>query len=107
MALDAQTVADAHALEDGGTFKGLPIERRLAKAGVALQHVEAYAAGAPEDVKLEAAIRALGYELQMPSAPLREDGEGRVFMATRASIMIGSGAASLLSPWREHRAGEC
>lgn len=60
---------------------------------VAVALVQEHAPGAPEGIRDEAAARVVGYLYDAPTT-------GR-----RISPLQGSGAASLLLPWRVHRAG--
>ena len=58
--------------------------------------VERYAPGAPANVKSEACVRLCAYLFDQPNA-----GRGVAF----SDALGNSGAAVLLAPWREHRAG--
>ena len=87
MALTDQEMADAIGAE-------LADATRLRATAEAV--VAKYAAGAPEAIRDEAAIRVAGYILDAPPSP---SGDGH------AAILRNSGAAGLLAPWRARRAG--
>ena len=91
MALTVRDLGDAIRV-DTDNFD--PILRRL--HAVATAHVTRHAPDAPEDVQDEATIRIVGYLYDQPNA-------GRSI--AYANALRNSGAASLLLPWREHRAG--
>ena len=82
------------AVRAGETIGETEILTRLLAVGTA--HVERYAPGAPEPVQDEAVARVAGYLFDQPNA-----GRGVAY----ASALRNSGAASLLLPWRVHRAG--
>lgn len=76
--------------------------------------VERYAPNAPESVKDEAVIRILGYQADAPRSTertLSSAGKRKEIVRTEfqtikmSNVFWHSGASSLLSPWREHRAG--
>ena len=68
---------------------------RIQNAVTAL--IEQYAPDAPDAVKDQATVQAVGYIQEAPaSAPARMN---------FANAMQNSGANALLAPWREHRAG--
>ena len=64
--------------------------------GTATEHVERYAPDAPEDSQNEAVVRMAAYLFDQPPHT-RAGGSANAFR--------NSGAARLLLPWREHRAG--
>ena len=82
---------------------------RLLPVSTAL--VEDYAAAAPVAIQDEAVVRVTGFLVATPSAAIasRRIGEVAIAYNTRRSlaIMRGSGAGSLLAPWREHSGGIC
>ena len=82
------------ALRAGDSHEENSILARL--LGVAVQTVTRHAPTAPEDVRDEAAVRLAGYLYDQPNAG-RGVGYGHA--------LRNSGAAALLLPWREHRAG--
>ena len=68
---------------------------RIQNAVTAL--IEQYAPDAPDAVKDQATVQAVGYIQEAPaSAPARMN---------FANAMQNSGANALLAPWREHGAG--
>ena len=70
------------------------------KAAQAL--VDRHAPDAPDDVKNEATLRLFGWLFD--SGSFSSDERPAV---NSAGALIKSGAASLLKPWRVHRAGTC
>ena len=64
----------------------------------ATEAVGKYAPDAPEATANEAVIRLAGYLLDAPTA-----GRGSSY----ANVLHNSGAASILAPYRVHRAGRC
>ena len=92
MALTVAQLADA--VRAGSSAEETAILTRL--RGVTSAVIERHAPDAPGNVKSEACVRMVGYLFDQPNA-----GRGIGF----ASALRNSGAASLLLPWREHRAG--
>ena len=82
------------AVRAGDSAEEREILTRLLAVGTA--HVERHAPDAPAPVKEESVVRVAGYLFDMPNA-----GRGIGY----ASALRNSGAASLLLPWRVHRAG--
>lgn len=79
---------------------------RLLPVAVAL--VEQYAPGAPESIQNEAAIRAMGWLAEHPSAALRSETTGDIrtsYDPGMTSAGLHSGAWALLSPYKVRRAG--
>ena len=76
---------------------------------VAMRMVEDYAAGAPAELKNEAAIRFGAYLLQSPSAgAVRSDSAAEFrteYVVNHAAAFRNSGAAMLLTRYRVRRAG--
>ncbi len=96
------------------TLANLPIETDLPEEALsrvlatAQQLVAKYAPGAPEPVAEEATIRIVGFMVQSPAAALRAMTDGdfsEQYAVSRRNPLLDSGAASILAPWREHRAG--
>ena len=82
----------------GSEYEGLvPSPLKAAQALVA-QH----APDAPDDVKDEATLRLFGWLFDSGSF-----GSDERPAVSSAGALIKSGAASLLKPWRVHRAGAC
>ena len=80
--------------------------RRLGE--VAAELVQRYAAGAPQPVKNEAAVRVAGWLCEQPAAAVRSESVGDIrtsYMPSHVGALLHSGAAGLLSPWKERRAG--
>ncbi len=96
-ALHLRLVAD-EASYAGSAYEGL-VPRPLA-AAVAL--VTRHAPDAPDDIKDEATLRCFGWLFDSGSF----GGDERLAVSS-AGALIKSGAASLLKPWRVHRAGAC
>lgn len=70
--------------------------------------VEQYASGAPEAIQREAVIRYSGWLAEAPAAGVRSERTGDIetsYMPSSTSGFRASGAAALLAPWRERRAG--
>ena len=71
---------------------------------VATALVERYSPDAPDAVKDEGAIRVAAWLRSTPAAAVRRDAAGELAVsydpARTASAMRGSGATSLLAPWR-------
>ena len=82
----------------GSEYEGL-VPRPLA-AAVAL--VTQHAPDAPDDVKDEATLRLFGWLFDSGSFGSEERPA-----VSSAGALVKSGAASLLKPWRVHRAGAC
>lgn len=82
------------AIRAGNSSAETAILTRLLAVSQAI--VEVTAPGAPEPVKDEAAVRIAGYLFDQPNAGAR---------VNYASASRNSGALSLLSKWRVHRAG--
>ena len=82
---------------------------RLLPVGLAL--VERDAPNAPVAIQDAAVVRVTGFLVATPSAAVASKRIGEVAIAydTRRArdIMRGSGAASLLAPWRVHSGGIC
>ena len=94
MAVTIDAAALSTALRLGSTAEeAAEVLRLLSFATVA---VERHAANAPDVVENEAVIRTAGYLFDMPNA-----GRGAAF----ADGLRNSGAAGILLPYREHRAG--
>ena len=92
-----QKVAAAIRVTADGQDPPEPVRTTLSnQIAVALALTDRYANKAPEEVKLESAIRVCGYLFDAPTAP-----EGRRW----SSAFRNSGAAGLLSPWRVRRLG--
>ena len=70
------------------------------KAAVAI--IDTHAPDAPDDVKDEATLRLFGWLFDSGSF-----GSDERPAVSSAGALIKSGAASLLKPWRVHRAGAC
>ena len=70
------------------------------KAAVAI--IDTHAPDAPDDVKNEATLRLFGWLFDSGSF-----GSDERPAVSSAGALIKSGAASLLKPWRVHRAGAC
>ena len=86
----------------------LPDTALLRVLAVAKAQVERCASAAPEDVQNEAAIRTIGYLVDQPAAAKHSERVGEFsqdFAASMVNALYYSGAAALLAPWREHRAG--
>ena len=96
-ALHLRLVAD-EAAYSGSTYEGL-VPRPL-KAAVGL--VARHAPDAPDDVKDEATLRLFGWLFDSGSF-----GSDERPAVSSAGALVKSGAASLLKPWRVHRAGAC
>ena len=80
--------------------------QRLGSVASAL--VEKYAATAPQSIRNEAVIRAAGWMYEQPSAAVRSESVGDIstsYAATHVSALRHSGAMSMLSPWKQRRAG--
>ena len=70
--------------------------------------VEQYASGAPDAIKREALIRFAGWLYEAPAAGVRSERTGDIettYSPTMTGGFRASGAAALLAPWRERRAG--
>ena len=71
--------------------------------------VERYAPGAPAAVKVEAVIRLTGYLDQSDYGGVKRESIGGVreveYTVNHAAAFRNCGAAGLLSPWKERRAG--
>ena len=80
----------------------------LASAPWAAALVEKYAPGAPDGVKLEAAMRCLGWWTQSPAWPVSSQklGETSVDYALhKLNPLLHSGASMILSPFRTNTMG--
>ena len=80
--------------------------QRLGSVASAL--VEQYASGAPQVVKDEAVIRCGGWLREQPAAAIRSEGVGDIstsYAATHVSALRHSGAMSMLTGWKQRRAG--
>ena len=70
--------------------------------------VDQYAPSAPAGVQRESVIRFSGWILEAPSAAVKSESTGDIATSYSPSMTSGfraSGAAALLSPWRQRRAG--
>ena len=71
--------------------------------------VEKYAPDAPDGVKLEAAMRCVGWWTQSAPFPVSSQsfgGAGSVeYALSRLNPILHSGAAMILTPWRIHTLG--
>ena len=76
--------------------------RVLRLLSVAQATVERHAPGAPEDVRDEAVIRTTAWLFDSVGF-----GAGEARVLNTSGALSKSGAASLLRPWRTHRAGAC
>ncbi|MCY4498408.1 MAG: hypothetical protein OXC14_14105 [Rhodospirillaceae bacterium] len=79
---------------------------RLYPVAVAL--VERYAPDAPEAIQNEATIRCAGWLSETPSSGVRSESIGDISTSWSPSMtgaLRSSGAMSLLSPWKQRRAG--
>lgn len=88
-----------------GGLKDASIGRKLSAA---TDLVERYAPDAPEGVKDEATIRAVGWLLQREPATSQQrvgDVEER-FAVGAVNVLYHSGASGLLAPWRVHGLGK-
>ncbi len=88
----------------------LGVETELATRllGVATELVKRYAPDAPDTVQNEAVIRTAGYLHEQPGAAIRSESAGDIstsYAATHLSALRHSGGMSLLSPWKQRRAG--
>ena len=88
---------------DYATFPGKPTVDRLLTVSVAL--VKQHALDAPDDVKDEATLRLIGWLYDSGRFEAGEFGERPA--VNSAGALVKSGTASLLKPWRAHRAGAC
>ena len=83
------------AIRAADNYENATSARRIYDAVTAL--IEAAAPEAPDAIKDQAAVQAVGYIWEAPaSAPARQN---------FANAMQNSGANALLAPWREHGAG--
>lgn len=102
MAVTAQNIVDAGG-HRAGQFSGIEESERLQVAALALEHVENYASTAPDSAKREAGLRCYGFLLQTPNGfAIRQDAQGNTYAVSRLSVIVDSGAAAALSPWRKH-----
>ena len=83
---------------------------RLGSMAAAL--VEKYAPDAPDGVKLEAAIRCIGWWTQSPIMPISSRSFGNAgvvgsvdYALHKLNPILHSGAAMILTPWRIHTMG--
>ena len=71
--------------------------------------VEKYAPDAPDGVKLEAAMRCVGWWTQSAAFPVSSRSFGNAgsvdYALTRLNPLLHSGAAMILTPWRTHSMG--
>ena len=104
----AAEVAAAVAVLEAALPPGAPVQR-LGPVGAAM--VQEFAANAPESVKSESVIRVCAWLFQRSPGVRAQSVRlgGAVALESTFSAATGalsnSGAKSLLSPWRVHRAG--
>ena len=76
---------------------------------MAAELVERYAPDAPDGVKLEAAMRCVGWWTQSAAFPVTSRSFGDAgsvdYALTRLNPVHHSGAAMILTPWRIHTMG--
>ena len=76
---------------------------------MAAELVEKYAPDAPDGVKLEAAMRCVGWWTQSAAFPVSSRSFGNAgsvdYALTRLNPVQHSGAAMILTPWRIHTMG--
>ena len=84
-------------------------DARIKRLGaVAAAHVERYAAGAPQNVKDQAAEMFAGYMAESRGGPVTKLAMGTIDIerqVNHAAMFRNCGAAGLLSPWKKRRAG--
>ena len=77
--------------------------------GMASEIVEKYAPGAPDGIKLEAAMRCVGWWAQSAAFPVSSRSFGDAgsvdYALTRLNPLLHSGASMILTPWRIHTLG--
>ena len=75
---------------------------------VAAALVNRFAPDAPDAISNEAAIRTAGWLAEQPAAAITSETEGDIrtsYAPSMQSALRHSGAMSLLSPWKNRRAG--
>ena len=105
MAAISLTVAQVKFATGIGTLSDTDATR-LSRMGGAL--VEKYAPEAPDEIKLEAAMRCLGWWTQSAAFPVSSQklGETSVdFALSRLNPILHSGASMILSPFRTNTMG--
>lgn len=98
------------AAELAGAVKGRAVDASAANQllEAATARVLRYAPEAPDEIHNEAVIRFAGYLAQADYGAIVEDQVGPMryqFKVNHADAFRASGAAMLLTPWRERRAG--
>lgn len=89
---------------------GADLTRAERVLGVVVLLVNRYAPDAPEELRREAAIRAGGYLLGSDYGAVRSETVGPrsvEYVVNHAAYWRNSGAAALLTRWRQRRAGVC
>lgn len=79
-----------------------------ALAQMASDLIQNYAPDAPQSLKNEGALRIIGRAVEQPGASRREQRIGEISAAYAPSLtgmLHHAGVKSLLSPWRQRRAG--
>ena len=95
--LTLEQLADHLRIERAAVAVGTPVNTVLAEMlALATATVEQYAVSAPDSAHNIAAARMVGYAFDAPPAAA---------MTAYAAIMLNSGAAHFLNPWRSARAG--
>ena len=106
MAAITMTIAQVRFATGIGTLTDTDATRL---GSMAAELVERYASSAPDGVKLEAAMRCVGWWAQSAAFPVSSRSFGTAgsvdYALTRLNPLLHSGASMILTPWRIHTMG--
>ena len=106
MAAITMTIAQVRFATGIGTLTDTDATRL---GSMAAELVERYASDAPSGVKLEAAMRCVGWWTQSAAFPVSSRSFGNAgsveYALSRLNPLLHSGAAMILTPWRTHSMG--